>query len=346
MLIIDEGWLALDDKGFAQQLREWLKTLRKKNASVIFATQSLADIDGERDRARHHRELPDAAIPAERAGDRAADHRDLPALWLERPADRDPQPRATPKRDYYCQSRRGNRLFELGLGEVALAFTAASSKSDQAAIAVFATARPREFRSRLACGKGRRVGGRLLPSIIPEVNVMNRNKISVRRRAAAAIFTMILACLRRAGTRANACLRSVNYGQNLLTAARALQQIQNQITSLQNQAQMLINQAKHLEQLPTTVLNDVERDYSQSRCYSAWPPAELCRTALQRCAVSANLRAVERASSCSIRHSLVAHSASRKASRRSLGRKRVRLPRSYGFSFARAASLSERWACR
>src|SRR6516164_2497879 len=42
--------------------------------------------------------------------------------------------RATPKRDYYCQSRRGNRLFELGLGEVALAFCAASSKTDQAAM--------------------------------------------------------------------------------------------------------------------------------------------------------------------------------------------------------------------
>src|SRR4030095_12437157 len=42
---------------------------------------------------------------------------------------------AVPKRDYYCQSRRGNRLFELGLGDVALAFTAASSKSDQAAMA-------------------------------------------------------------------------------------------------------------------------------------------------------------------------------------------------------------------
>src|SRR3546814_8353022 len=46
LLIIDEGWLALDDEGFANQLREWLKTLRKKNASVIFATQSLSDIDG------------------------------------------------------------------------------------------------------------------------------------------------------------------------------------------------------------------------------------------------------------------------------------------------------------
>ncbi|MFG6526443.1 MULTISPECIES: conjugal transfer protein TrbE [unclassified Sulfitobacter] len=46
LLIIDEGWLALDDDAFAEQLREWLKTLRKKNASVIFATQSLSDIDG------------------------------------------------------------------------------------------------------------------------------------------------------------------------------------------------------------------------------------------------------------------------------------------------------------
>src|SRR5690606_3901819 len=45
LLIIDEGWLALDDEGFADQLREWLKTLRKKNASVVFATQSLSDID-------------------------------------------------------------------------------------------------------------------------------------------------------------------------------------------------------------------------------------------------------------------------------------------------------------
>jgi type IV secretion system protein VirB4 len=46
LIIVDEGWLALDDEGFAGQLREWLKTLRKKNASVIFATQSLSDIDG------------------------------------------------------------------------------------------------------------------------------------------------------------------------------------------------------------------------------------------------------------------------------------------------------------
>jgi P-type conjugative transfer protein TrbJ len=36
-----------------------------------------------------------------------------------------------------------------------------------------------------------------------------------------------------------------NYSQNILTAARTLQQINNQITMLQNQAQSLINQAKN-----------------------------------------------------------------------------------------------------
>jgi type IV secretion system protein VirB4 len=40
LLIVDEGWLALDDATFGAQLKEWLKTRRKKNASVIFATQS------------------------------------------------------------------------------------------------------------------------------------------------------------------------------------------------------------------------------------------------------------------------------------------------------------------
>ena len=47
-----------------------------------------------------------------------------------------------------------------------------------------------------------------------------------------------------------------------------------------------------------------------------------------------------------IRHSLVAQSASRKASNRSLGRKRVWLPPRYGLSLANAASLSLRCACR
>ncbi|WP_407154783.1 P-type conjugative transfer protein TrbJ [Bradyrhizobium sp. STM 3557] len=50
-----------------------------------------------------------------------------------------------------------------------------------------------------------------------------------------------------------------NYAQNVLTAARELQQINNQITSLQNQAQMLINQAKNLTSLPYSSLLQIEQ---------------------------------------------------------------------------------------
>ena len=42
---------------------------------------------------------------------------------------------------------------------------------------------------------------------------------------------------------------SANYSQNLLTAARTLEQINQQIRSLQNQAQMLVNQQKHLSKI-------------------------------------------------------------------------------------------------
>ncbi len=133
LLIVDEGWLALDDEGFAAQLREWLKTLRKKNASVIFATQSLADIDGSAiapaiiESCQTRLLLPNerAIEPQITAIYRRFGLNDRQIEILAR---------ATPKRDYYCQSRRGNRLFELGLSEVALALCAASSKSDQTAI--------------------------------------------------------------------------------------------------------------------------------------------------------------------------------------------------------------------
>ncbi|MGY4467458.1 type IV secretion/conjugal transfer VirB4 family ATPase [Bradyrhizobium sp. LB9.1b] len=133
LLIIDEGWLVLGDPAFAQQLREWLKTLRKKNASVVFATQSLSDIDSSNIAPAIVESCPTRIfLPSERAIEPQ-----ITAIY-QRFGLNDRQieiiARATPKRDYYCQSRRGNRLFELGLGPVALAFCAVSSKADHAAI--------------------------------------------------------------------------------------------------------------------------------------------------------------------------------------------------------------------
>jgi len=56
-----------------------------------------------------------------------------------------------------------------------------------------------------------------------------------------------------------------NYAQNVLTAARALQQINNQITSLQNQAQMLINQAKNLVNLPYSSLQQLQSSIQRTQ---------------------------------------------------------------------------------
>lgn len=60
-----------------------------------------------------------------------------------------------------------------------------------------------------------------------------------------------------------------NYVQNVLTAARELQQVNNQITSLQNEAQMLINQARNLASLPYSSLQQLQSSISgPSNC---WP---------------------------------------------------------------------------
>lgn len=56
-----------------------------------------------------------------------------------------------------------------------------------------------------------------------------------------------------------------NYAQNVLQAARALQQINNQILSLQNQAQSLINQARNLASLPTNALSGIRQSIDRTR---------------------------------------------------------------------------------
>lgn len=130
LLILDEAWLFLDEPSFAARIRQWLKTLRKKNVSVIFATQSLADI----------KDSSIAPAIIESCASR---------IFLPNPQATEPQIRtiyegfglnsrqieivatAQPKRDYYYQSRLGNRLFDLDLGPATLAFAGASTPQDQ-----------------------------------------------------------------------------------------------------------------------------------------------------------------------------------------------------------------------
>jgi type IV secretion system protein VirB4 len=130
LLVLDESWLFLDDPVFAARIRQWLKTLRKKNVSVIFATQSLADV----------KDSSIAPAIVESCASR---------IFLPNPQAIEPQVRtiyegfglngrqvgivasAEPRRDYYYQSRLGNRLFDLDLGAIALAFAGAATPQDQ-----------------------------------------------------------------------------------------------------------------------------------------------------------------------------------------------------------------------
>jgi len=56
-----------------------------------------------------------------------------------------------------------------------------------------------------------------------------------------------------------------NYAQNVLQAARALQQINNQVTSLQNQTQMLLNQARNLTSLPASSLQAIDQSITRTQ---------------------------------------------------------------------------------
>ncbi|WP_238123128.1 MULTISPECIES: conjugal transfer protein TrbE [unclassified Xanthobacter] len=171
LLVIDEGWRALDDGDFAFKIKEWLKTLRKKNVSVVFSSQSLADIDAS----------PIAPALIEccltrvfLANDRAIEPK-ISAIYRQFGLnDRQIEivARATPKRDYYYQSQRGNRLFELGLGQIALALCASSDKPSHTLIdeLLHAGARP-HFLDAWLRAKGLGWAADLLPDL---TNIVDR----------------------------------------------------------------------------------------------------------------------------------------------------------------------------
>jgi type IV secretion system protein VirB4 len=130
LLILDEAWTFLDDPLFSTKIRAWLKTLRKKNVAVVFATQSLADIERSAIAPAIIESCPTRIfLPNSQALEPQAraiyERFGLNARQIEILAV------AAPKRDYYAQTARGNRLFELGLGPIALALCAASTPHDQ-----------------------------------------------------------------------------------------------------------------------------------------------------------------------------------------------------------------------
>ena len=130
IIILDECWMFFDNPIFAAKIREWLKVLRKKNSSVIFATQELGDILNSKlfttvlDACQTKVFLPnpnafaDNYIPIyEKFG--------LNKTEIEIIS------KATKKKEYYYKSTKGSRLFELDLKEKTLSLIASSDLAKQ-----------------------------------------------------------------------------------------------------------------------------------------------------------------------------------------------------------------------
>lgn len=129
VIILDECWGFFDNPQFAAKIREWLKVLRKSNTSVIFATQSLADIVASPILPTVLESCPTKIfLPNSVAMDNTPRGENMPSVremyqsfglnikQIQILAS------AIPKKEYYYFSPLGCRLFELSLDEFDLAF--------------------------------------------------------------------------------------------------------------------------------------------------------------------------------------------------------------------------------
>jgi type IV secretion system protein VirB4 len=185
LLILDEAWLFLDHPLFASRIRDWLKTLRKKNVAVVFATQSLADIAGSSIAPAIIESCPTRIfLPNDRAIEPQI--RDIYERFGLNPRQIELIARATPKRDYYAQTARGNRMFELDLGPLALAICAASTPQDQRLIDALSVSNgPEHFPQAFLAAKGFAEEARMIGDAWAQDRVAETTNLEARQTAAA-----------------------------------------------------------------------------------------------------------------------------------------------------------------
>jgi type IV secretion system protein VirB4 len=139
MIMIDEAWVMLGHPVFREKFREWLKVMRKNNCLVVAATQSLSDAYNSGVFDVMLESCPTKILLPNEEADKAGSGqilgpRDIYAAVGLNDAEITIIQHAHKKRDYYAVSSHGRRLFELGLGPIALAFLGASSKEDIARV--------------------------------------------------------------------------------------------------------------------------------------------------------------------------------------------------------------------
>lgn len=130
IIILDECWMFFDNPIFAAKIREWLKVLRKKNCSVIFATQELGDILNSKlfttvlDACQTKVFLPNPNAFAD-------NYIPIYQKFGLNKTEIEIISKATKKKEYYYKSTKGSRLFELDLKKKTLSLIASSDLAKQ-----------------------------------------------------------------------------------------------------------------------------------------------------------------------------------------------------------------------
>ena len=130
LIPLDEAWVYLRNDLFRDYLRDWLKTLRKKNAAVLLATQNLSDIFNSKIRDVVLESCPTKVLLPNAEAGNPASREFYHAIGLN---EREIQivQTALPKRQYYVVSTEGRRLISLGLGGVALSFVGVNGQEER-----------------------------------------------------------------------------------------------------------------------------------------------------------------------------------------------------------------------
>ena len=146
LILLDEAWSYLQHSLFRNRLRDWLKTMRRKNAVVVMATQQISDIanseisDVVLENCPTKILLPNAE--SKTPGSRAfyervgLNERELEILQV-----------SVPKQHYYVVSKLGRRLVDLGVGKVALAWVGVNGREERQLVEAVMERFPRTWRS-------------------------------------------------------------------------------------------------------------------------------------------------------------------------------------------------------
>ena len=130
LIPLDEAWVYLRNELFRDYLRDWLKTLRKKNAAVLLATQNLSDIFNSKIRDVVLESCPTKVLLPNAEAGNPASREFYHSIGLNKREVEIVQT-ALPKRQYYVVSIEGRRLISLGLGGVALSFLGVNGQEER-----------------------------------------------------------------------------------------------------------------------------------------------------------------------------------------------------------------------